>query len=312
MTQKEQWISQREKLLEETVSKLGFQYQKYEKLIHDFLLNTMYTDGQLDLQYSDYYYISKITEYLRQLGVAVNDIADGSIEQAYILGLLIFHAEVGSPISMQEATKTIQASGIAAALKDSSATALNTTISNTLARLKTLINSQRNSSNMITLATSRDKERLLKLLEKNNTPEAFSKTLKSMGFVGIVDNADRTWRPEVYARMVLRTQLMEADVAVKKQEAQKARLDLAYIPDKHVDNPCNLWEHTVISLNGQDHRFPTYSRAKSTGEIFHPNCQHGHLTMITDWHTVPLDVISKTEQKYGIKIDLSESLLLQV
>jgi len=296
---------QHSQLLEKTVKKLVAVYLKYNGSLHDFLLNALYQEGILKPQYSQHYIESVIEQYSAAIQEETDKIVDKQIEEAYVLGLLMFYKDIGSPISMQEAQRQVRTQGLAAKSKAEIKRLLALTTSNTSKRLKQLVQKKITESMMFTVSGNARQDRLIELFKQTNSIDQFRKQLAKEGFAGIIDKRGHVWKPEVYAKMVLRTKLMEADVALQQAEGAKNDVGLAWISSAHVDNPCNLWEWTLISLNGSVHGLPTYDQAKATGQVFHPNCQH-YLNVIRDISQAPIEVIRRTEQKYGI--DLSQYL----
>lgn len=296
---------QHRQLLEKTVKKLVAVYQKYNGSLHEFLLNALYQEGILKPQYSQHYIESVIEQYSAAIQEETDKIVDKQIEEAYVLGLLMFYKDIGSPISMQEARRQVRTQGLSAKSKAEIKQLLALTTSNTSKRLKQLVQKKITESMMFTVSGNAQQDRLLELFKQTSNIDQFRKQLAKEGFVGIIDKRGHVWKPEVYAKMVLRTKLMEADVALQQAEGAKNDVGLAWISSAHVDNPCNLWEWTLISLNGSVYGLPTYDQAKATGQVFHPNCQH-YLNVIRDISQAPIEVIRRTEQKYGI--DLSQYL----
>lgn len=303
MNQKEQLRKQHSQLIDQTVRELAQAYQKYHGSLTEFLTNALYADGVLQPAYSKTYIDSVIDQYTEAVQAEVERIAEEKVEEAFLLGLLMFYEDIGSPISMQQARKELSTTGISFKAKTEVKRLLSHTSSNTSFRIKRIVKQVFSDSLLYQTAQSKQQDRLLGLLEQTKSIKEFEKILQREGFVGIIDKRGYIWKPDVYAKMVLRTKLMEADAQTQKVKGEQSGIDLAWISIAHVDNPCNLWEGTIISLNGFDRRFPTYEQAKATGEVFHPNCQH-YLNVIRDISLAPLSVISATEQKYGI--DLSE------
>ena len=303
MKQQEKWRQQHNQLIDQTVKELAIAYEKYHGSVTQFLLQALYAKGILQPSFSEVYVRSVLQEYTEALQKEVDRIADEKMEEAFLLGLLMFYEDIGSPISVQQAKKELAATGITYATKAEVKRLLALTTQNTSQRITSIIRNAYSNSILFQAAEQQQKDKLMQLYEQSNGVKQFRELLKKQGFVGIVDKRGHIWKPEVYAKMVMRTKLMEADVQAQKDRGKETGVDLAWISIAHVNNPCNLWEGTIISLNGLDPRFPTYEQAKATGEVFHPNCQH-YLNIIRDISLAPLNVIVATEQKYGI--DLSE------
>ena len=303
MNQKEKLRQQHSAVIEKTVKQLAVAYNKYHGSVTEFLLQALFAEGILQPSFSEAYVKSVLQEYAVALQDEVDRIADTQVEEAFILSLMLFYEDIGSPISRKEAQKQVSATGISYSTKAEVKRLLSLTSSNTSQRINNIVRQSFADSLLYQAASQRQQDRLMELYEQTNSSKQFTELLHKEGFVGIVDSRGHRWKPDVYAKMVLRTKLMESDAQNQRDRGKETGVDLAWISVAHVNNPCNLWEGTIISLNGVDSRFPTYEEAKATGEVFHPNCQH-YLNIIRDISLAPLFVITATEQKYGI--DLSE------
>lgn len=303
MNQKEKLRQQHSAVIDKTVKELAVAYKKYHGSVTKFLLQALYAEGILMPSYSEAYVKSVISEYTAALEAEVNRIAEKQLEEAFLLGLMMFHEDIGSPVSRAEAKKQLASTGVSYSNKAEVKRLLALTASNTSQRINAIIRQSFADSLLYQTAEQKQQTRLMELYEQSHSVKEFKELLQKEGFVGIVDSRGHIWKPDVYAKMVMRTKLMEADAQTQRDRGAESGIDLAWISDAHVNNPCSLWENTIISLNGTDKRFPTYAEAKATGEVFHPNCQH-YLNVIRDISLAPRHVITATEQKYGI--DLSE------
>lgn len=303
MNQKEKLRRQHSAVIDKTVKELAVAYNKYHGSVTRFLLQALYAKGILSPSYSEEYVKSVVADYTAALESEVNRIAEKQLEEAFLLGLMLFYTEIGSPISRLEAKKQLAATGLSYNAKIEVKQLLSTTTANTAQRLKKIIRQSFADNLLYQTAKHRQQERLIELYEQSHNATEFKKLLEKEGFVGIIDSRGHIWKPDVYAKMVLRTKLMESDAQLQRDRGAENGIDLAWISIAHVNNPCNLWEGTIISLNGIDSRFPTYEQAKATGEVFHPNCQH-YLNVIRDISFAPISVIIATEQKYGIDLSV--------
>lgn len=301
MNQQEKLRKQHSAVIDKTVKELAVAYKKYHGSVTEFLLQALFAEGILLPSYSEAYVNSVISEYTDALQKEVDRIAERQVEEAFILSLMLFYEDIGSPISRKEAQKQLSATGISYSSKAEVKRLLSFTTSNTSQRINSIVRKSFADSLLYQAADQRQQAKLMELYEQTNSPKQFTELLQKEGFVGIVDSRGHKWKPDVYAKMVMRTKLMEADAQNQRDRGKETGVDLAWISIAHVNNPCNLWEGTIISLNGVDSRFPTYAEAKATGEVFHPNCQH-YLNIIRDISLAPRSVITATEQKYGIDL----------
>lgn len=127
-----------------------------------------------------------------------------------------------------------------------------------------------------------------KELKERLTKAGLSESIKEDGFVGIVDKAGNKWNVETYSEMVIKTKSNNSYMEGIRTGSQELGLDLAVISDHGAEDDCALWENVVISMNGYSSDYPTYDEAKSTNEVFHPNCEHTvHMirdtTMLSGW-----------------------------
>jgi hypothetical protein len=93
---------------------------------------------------------------------------------------------------------------------------------------------------------------------------------------GIVDQAGRRWRPEVYTDMVVRTKMMSAHLDSTINEAISRDANYARISVNHSKHAaCLRWEGKIVKLHADaPGDYPTIGEVRSSGTIFHPNCKH--------------------------------------
>lgn len=101
------------------------------------------------------------------------------------------------------------------------------------------------------------------------------KTLGDAVNTGIIDAANRRWKPEVYVDMVTRTKMQATYNEATTNEALGRGVQYAVISRHGATDACSKWEGRVIKLTAEaPGDYPTYAEAKATGEIWHPNCRH--------------------------------------
>lgn len=113
--------------------------------------------------------------------------------------------------------------------------------------------------------------------------EAVGKALRvfaDSGIDGFVDRGGHHWTLENYAEMATLTAIERATVSGYVDTMQGYGYDLAVI-DGHIGSCpiCEAWEGVIVSVSGQDSRYPSLSEAEGAG-CFHPRCMHG----ITVYH----------------------------
>jgi hypothetical protein len=98
--------------------------------------------------------------------------------------------------------------------------------------------------------------------------------LAARGVTGFIDSAGRGWEIESYAEMATRTAVGRAQVAGSLQRFQEAGRDLVIVSDAPQEcSTCRPWEGRVLSVSGQDRRYPSVATATAAG-LFHANCRH--------------------------------------
>lgn len=284
-----------EKLLQEAADIVAEAYGIYYASVRKFLNKTLTKDGKVSPQFTQMYVNSGLESRRKQLEQALQEIADKKLGEGIELAFLFFYAD--KPEVDQNKYNSYQ-------VKQETVRLLMSTANNTEWRIKQVVSSVYQNKLWNDIAQRRQEQGMTVSQEPSHVSSAdFNEQLDKRGFVGIIDKAGRHWKPDVYSKMVLRTKMMQSEIAMQQEQALLNGTDLAYIAGPHVDNPCEGWIGVVISLNGRTPGYPTYDYCRATGQVFHPNCQH--------W-VVPLDsianapdwVISATEYRYGI--DLSE------
>lgn len=92
---------------------------------------------------------------------------------------------------------------------------------------------------------------------------------------GIVDAAGRRWKPETYVDMLVRTKMMYAHNEATRNEALERNVMYATISRHGAKDACSKWEGRVVKLvPDAPGDYPTLDAAKSSKQIFHPNCKH--------------------------------------
>lgn len=94
------------------------------------------------------------------------------------------------------------------------------------------------------------------------------------GITGFVDKAGRGWNLESYTEMAMRTGAGRAAVQGHVDRLQHFGLDLVIVSDAPRECPlCSEWEGKVLSLSGNDPKYPSLEQARSDG-LMHVNCRH--------------------------------------
>ncbi|MBR6027968.1 MAG: hypothetical protein IKP40_02685 [Clostridia bacterium] len=111
-----------------------------------------------------------------------------------------------------------------------------------------------------------------------NTRQAVGEALQifaDKGITGFIDRGGHHWTLENYAEMATLTAIERATISGYVDTMQSYGYDLAVI-DGHIGS-CPIyeaWEGVIVSVSGQDGRYPSLSEAEAAG-CFHPRCMHG-------------------------------------
>lgn len=104
--------------------------------------------------------------------------------------------------------------------------------------------------------------------------QGFSKSLLEEDWKGITDAGGKRWDLTTYTKMVARTKLQQVQIEGAKQMSLENNTDLAMISSHGAKDACRHFEGMIVSLQGRTPGFPTLDQVRSSGLIFHPNCQH--------------------------------------
>lgn len=280
-------IQEKHKQLIETMAEdISTVFGKYYSDVVSFLMGSMTDDEEINLKYTEGYILSVIGKMREELEAQIQEEVDQKLEEAFILGFLFFMETTGL-----EAAESFYGSTVKQKTEDTIRQAIN----NAEYSVRKLVKSVYAENLLKSTLTEQSAKSFVPTFNRTK----FEQYLDKEGFTGIIDKANRRWKADVYAKMVLRTKAMESLVEIQKEQGRNHGIDLAYIAGVPVDNPCNNWIGVVISLNGLTTGFTTYEQAKETGEIFHPNCQH-YLVPIRSIEQAPDWVVSATNRKYGL------------
>lgn|GEM_PF-2180421 len=107
--------------------------------------------------------------------------------------------------------------------------------------------------------------------------DAISRQIASMiennGIFGLVDKAGRTWSPEVYADMLVKTKLTEARNNGLMNSLLSVGQDLVEVSAHGATDACGNWEGRILSITGYSKLYPSVQDASMAG-LFHPRCKH--------------------------------------
>lgn len=94
------------------------------------------------------------------------------------------------------------------------------------------------------------------------------------GITGFVDRAGRRWDLASYVEMATRTATARAALQGHIDRQIEIGNDLVMVSSIGTTCPiCAQWQGKVLSISGNDKRYPSLESAKAAG-LFHPNCKH--------------------------------------
>jgi hypothetical protein len=112
---------------------------------------------------------------------------------------------------------------------------------------------------------------------KGTDTSAISKQIADMirnkGIYGLVDKGGRTWTPENYADMLVKTKLTEARNNGLMNSLLQIGQDLVEVSAHGATDACAAWEGRILSITGRSKLYPSVQDATNAG-LFHPRCKH--------------------------------------
>jgi Phage minor capsid protein 2 len=91
---------------------------------------------------------------------------------------------------------------------------------------------------------------------------------------GIIDEAGRRWKPEVYAEMVTRTKMMQAHKEATRNEAISRDAFYGVISSHGATDACRNYEGKIVKLTPDAPGDFPYVDDLPRNKVFHPNCKH--------------------------------------
>lgn len=114
-----------------------------------------------------------------------------------------------------------------------------------------------------------------------NTRQAVGDALRAFadqGISGFIDRGGHHWTLRDYSEMAVLTAIERATLSSYVDTMQSYGFDLAVIDGHAGSCPiCTAWEGVIVSVSGEDHRYPSLGEAENEG-VFHPRCVHGITT----------------------------------
>lgn len=108
---------------------------------------------------------------------------------------------------------------------------------------------------------------------------------------GIIDRANRRWKPENYVEMLTRTKMLDNYREAQTNEALGRDAMYGVISFAGSIDACRFHEGRIIKLSPEaEGSYPTYEELRDSNQIFHPNCVH-HFTVLRDTSRLPPETL---------------------
>ena len=254
---------QHKKLLKQAERAIGTAYAVYYAQVRSFLKDSMTEGEQLSLRYTEAYVLSQLDLFEQELQTTLTEVADSLLKKATEQSAEHYRQELEELNALYFLESLSDRDEVIETLTQMGA--------NVTFRIQKII--KRLYRQQVLLVTAELRNQQLPSIQLPTAKEFLSE-IELYGLVAITDKAGRKWKPDVYVKMYVRTKMMELNQQVIAEIGKPFGHDLAVIAGPPVDNPCNNWIGTVISLTGETKGYPSYQQVKDTGECFHPNCQH--------------------------------------
>lgn len=104
--------------------------------------------------------------------------------------------------------------------------------------------------------------------------EQIQSVLKDAGVTALIDRGGKRWQLDTYAKMLVRTKMVESHNVGMINQMQDLGHDLVKFSQHYGACPlCVPWEGRIVSISGEHPEYPSFDEARSQG-MFHPNCRH--------------------------------------
>lgn len=121
--------------------------------------------------------------------------------------------------------------------------------------------------------------------------------LGEAGQFAIRDRANRVWKIEDYADVVVRTKIMQAHIEGSRNEAMQRGALYGVISSHGATDACKFHEGRIVKLVPEaPGPYPTVEQLRASGQIFHPRCRH-NVMPIRDPNLLPASVREKAERQ---------------
>ncbi|WP_235918959.1 phage minor capsid protein [Heliomicrobium undosum] len=262
-------------------------------------LKVISASGGLEKAYAESL-LSQIMVILRDLDGATKSWCEAVIKESFTEAQAQTILTLGDATSISEAASSISFSMLARervdALISDTYTDLLMATQNTERKVKQLVRTAVSETLRQKALEQMGRQSMKKTIVDDLTQKGLSAKLNSEAWVGIVDRAGRRWNLSTYAEMVVRTKLTQAHIEGTRVETLERGVDLAVVSSHGAKDACRTFEGLVISLHGLTPGYLTYDQLRSTGKIFHPNCQH-HVSPVRDMGLLPERLREKHREK---------------
>lgn len=244
--------------------------------------------------------LNQVGFILRELDSNTQQWTEATISRAFNDGQARAIYNIGEAASLREAASKASFSMLARnnveALINDTYTDLLAATQNTERKIKQLVRTAVGDTIRVKAIEQLGRRTTRNAVTERLTRAGMSQRLQDEAWVGIVDKAGRRWNLSTYTEMVVRTKLQQAHLEGNRVEMLERGIDLAVVSSHGAKDACSLYEGMVISMNGMTPGYLTYEDIRSSGDIFHPNCQHT-VHALRDFSLLPQSLQEKHQQR---------------
>lgn len=201
--------------------------------------------------------------------------AQEAIPEAMIEGVSHALLAVGVVKTIDEARKIAQFNSVNLSVMKA---AIADTQTDLLAVTENISDRLRTTMRRVTAEVIKEEYSVKPVNAKSLKPEILLRLKEELGEElekGIVDAANRVWKPTDYVDMATRTKLHIIYGEAKTNEAVARNYLYAVISSHGAKDSCRFHEGRIVKLDASAKgRYPTIAELRASQQIFHPRCKH--------------------------------------
>lgn len=296
-----------DRVLDKNANRVIKVYKDTYNRILDYLIRELSINGDLSgINHNTYISImAQIDQMLLTMDEDVRSLMTEVIEKEFITGAVYHYAVINGVTDIGQIMRDMPFSQInwskANQLIEDTMEDLLYSTSFTKKSIKNLVRDTVSKHLQMGAIEGESFKALKRQIAKDLTAKGLSKTIKSKGFVGIIDKSGRKWNVLNYVDVVVKTKMQQAYAEGLKEQSLIDGFDLAQIPYKSAKDTCKNFEGMIISMTGQTKGYYTYDQLKATNLIFHPRCRHTPVPIHSLESLHPDDVSEHRQKMKGIK-----------